>query len=52
MRRGLIITVALVVVCAALGLGGSIVALRAAAPQSTDVTLVTVDVQVVPATRG
>ncbi len=52
MRRGLIITVALVVGCAALGLVGSIVALRAAAPQSSDVTLGTVDVHVVPSARG
>ena len=52
MRRGLIITVALVVGCAALGLVGSVVALRAAAPQSSDVRLGTVDVHVVPAARG
>lgn len=52
MRRGLIGTAALVVLCAALGLAGSIVALRAVAPQSSDVTLGTVDVNVVPATSG
>jgi predicted phosphodiesterase len=44
--------VALVVLCAALGLAGSVVALRAASAQSSDVTLGTVDVRVVPATSG
>jgi predicted phosphodiesterase len=44
--------VALVVLCAALGLAGSIVALRAVPPRSSDVTLGTVDVHVVPATSG
>ncbi|MGH3021250.1 MAG: hypothetical protein ACRDNR_14015, partial [Gaiellaceae bacterium] len=43
---------ALVVLCAALGLAGSIVALRAAAPRSSDVTLGTVEVHVVPAASG
>src|SRR5688572_3589276 len=52
MRRGLITAVALVVLCAAIGLGGSIVALRAAPPRSSDVTLGTVDVRVVPARSG
>lgn len=52
MRRGFITAVALVVLCGALGLVGSIVALRALAPQSSDVTLGTVDVHVVPATSG
>lgn len=51
MRRGLI-TAALVLLCAALALAGSVVALRAAAPTSKDVTLGTVDVHVVPARRG
>ncbi len=51
MRRALI-TAALVLLCAALALAGSVVALRAAAPTSKDVTLGTVDVRVVPARRG
>ena len=52
MRRGLITAAALVVLCVAIGLAGSIVALRAVAPRSSDVTLGTVDVHVVPATSG
>jgi predicted phosphodiesterase len=38
--------------CVALGLAGSIIALRAAAPESRAVTLGTVDVKVVPTTNG
>jgi predicted phosphodiesterase len=38
--------------CVALGLAGSVVALRAAAPESRSVTLGTVDVKVEPTTRG
>jgi predicted phosphodiesterase len=52
MHRGLIRTAVLVVLCAALGLAGSFVALRAVSPQSSDVRLGTVDVHVVPATQG
>jgi len=42
----------LTLLCAALGLAGSIVALRAAAPESRAVTLGAVDVHVVPARSG
>ena len=52
MRRGFFKTAALVVFCAVLALTGSIVALRAAGPESSEVTLGTVDVHVVPARSG
>ena len=52
MHRGLLRTAAFVIVCAALALAGSVVALRAAAPESRSVTLGTVDVKVVPARSG
>ncbi|HEU4449350.1 MAG TPA: hypothetical protein VFR63_05135, partial [Gaiellaceae bacterium] len=52
MHRGLIGTAALALACAALALAGSAVALRAASPTSSEVTLGTVDVHVVPARRG
>lgn len=52
MNRGLLRTAALALLCAALALAGSIVALRAAAPESREVTLGTVDVHVVPARSG
>jgi predicted phosphodiesterase len=52
MHRGLLRTAAFVCLCVALGLAGSVVALRAAAPESRAVTLGTVDVKVVPATSG
>ncbi|MGH3023355.1 MAG: metallophosphoesterase family protein [Gaiellaceae bacterium] len=52
MQRGLLRTAALVVLCAGLALAGSIVALRAAAPASHEVTLGTVDVEVAPAASG
>ena len=52
MHRGLLRTAAFVTVCVVLALAGSIVALRAAAPESHSVTLGTVDVNVVPARSG
>ncbi len=52
MHRGLLRTAAFVFVCVALALAGSVVALRAAAPESRAVTLGTVDVHVVPARSG
>jgi predicted phosphodiesterase len=52
MPSGLVRTAALVLLCAALALVGSVVALRAAAPESRAVTLGTVDVRVAPAARG
>ncbi|HXV33230.1 MAG TPA: metallophosphoesterase [Gaiellaceae bacterium] len=52
MHRGLLRTAAFVLLCVALALAGSVVALRAAAPASTAVTLGTVDVKVVPARSG
>jgi predicted phosphodiesterase len=52
MNRGLLKTVGLAVLCAALALAGSIVALRAASPESREVTLGTVDVRVMPAQSG
>jgi predicted phosphodiesterase len=52
MHRGFIRTAALILLCAALGLAGSVVALRAAAPESRSVALGTVDVKVVPARGG
>jgi predicted phosphodiesterase len=52
MNRGLLRTAGLALACAVLALAGSIVALRAAAPESREVTLGTVDVHVVPAQSG
>ena len=52
MNRGLLRTAGLALLCAVLALAGSIVALRAAAPESREVTLGTVDVHVVPARSG
>ncbi|MET1009889.1 MAG: hypothetical protein ABWY96_07565, partial [Gaiellaceae bacterium] len=52
MTRGLLRTAACVLLCVALALIGSVVALRAAAPESRTVTLGTVDVHVVPARSG
>jgi predicted phosphodiesterase len=52
MHRGLLRTAAFVIVCVALALAGGAVALRAMAPESRDVTLGTVAVDVVPARRG
>lgn len=52
MNRGRLSTAALVLLCALLGLAGSFVALRAAAGESRDVTLGTVDIHVVPARTG
>ncbi len=52
MHRGLLRTAAFVLLSVAFALAGSVVALRAAAPQSTAVTLGTVDVGVVPARSG
>mgnify|MGYP003398097724 CR=1 FL=1 len=52
MNRGLLRTAAFALLCAALALVGSVVALRAAAPESREVTLGTVDVHVVPARSG
>ena len=52
MKPGLLRTAALTLLCAALALVGSVVALRAAAPESREVTLGTVDVHVVPARSG
>ena len=52
MHRGLLRTAAFVFLCVTLALAGSIVALRAAAPTSSEVTLGTVDVSVVPARSG
>src|SRR5512145_3148654 len=52
MNRGLFRTAGLALACAVLALAGSIVALRAAAPESREVTLGTVDVHVVPARSG
>jgi predicted phosphodiesterase len=52
MNRGLLTTAGLALLCAVLALAGSIVALRAAAPESRGVTLGTVDVHVVPARSG
>jgi predicted phosphodiesterase len=52
MNRGLMRTAASVLLCLALALAGSVVALRAAAPESRAVTLGTVDVHVTPARSG
>jgi predicted phosphodiesterase len=52
MRRGRLKTAAVILLCAALALAGSVVALRAAGPASSDVTLGTVDVRVAPARSG
>jgi len=52
MHRGLLRTAAFVLLCVALALAGSVVALRAAAPESRAVTLGTVDVHIVPARSG
>jgi predicted phosphodiesterase len=52
MSRGLLRTAAFVLLCVVLALAGSIVALRAAAPESRAVTLGTVDVHFVPARSG
>jgi predicted phosphodiesterase len=52
MRRRILTTAAAALLCAALALAGSLVALRAAAPESRDVTLGTVNVHVVPARHG
>jgi predicted phosphodiesterase len=52
MHRGLLRTAAFVLFCVALALAGSVIALRAAAPESRAVTLGTVDVHVVPARSG
>src|SRR5262245_60949147 len=52
MNRGLFRTAAHVLLCVTLALVGSVVALRAAAPESRTVTLGTVDVHVVPARSG
>jgi predicted phosphodiesterase len=52
MNRGLLRTAAYVLLCVTLALVGSVVALRAAAPESRTVTLGTVDVHVVPARSG
>jgi predicted phosphodiesterase len=52
MHRGLVGTAACVLLCVVLALAGSVVALRAAAPESRAVTLGTVDVRVVPARSG
>ena len=51
-RRRTLWTTAVVLLCAALSLAGSVVALRAAAPASRQVTLGTVDVHVAPARGG
>ena len=52
MHRGLFRTAAYVLACVALALAGSVVALRAASPESRSVTLGTVAVDVVPARSG
>jgi predicted phosphodiesterase len=52
MQRGFLRSAAYVLLCVALALAGSIVALRAAAPESRAVTLGTVDVHVTPARSG
>ncbi|HSK17217.1 MAG TPA: metallophosphoesterase family protein [Gaiellaceae bacterium] len=52
MRRHIITTAAVALLCVALALAGSVIALRAAAPESRVVTLGTVDVHVVPARQG
>ena len=52
MNRGLARTAACVLLCVVLALAGSIVALRAASPESRAVTLGTVDVRVAPARSG
>ena len=52
MHRGQLRTAAFVIVCVALALAGSVVALSAAPPESRSVTLGTVAVDVVPARRG
>jgi predicted phosphodiesterase len=51
-RRRIIRTTALVLLCSALALTGAVVALRAAAPASRQVTLGTVDAHVAPARSG
>src|SRR5919106_1834262 len=51
-RRRILWATAVVLLCAMLSLVGSVVALRAAAPASQEVTLGTVDVHVVPARSG
>jgi hypothetical protein len=52
MRRRIFTTVLLALACAAVALVGSVIALRAAAPESREVTLGTVDIHVVPARTG
>jgi predicted phosphodiesterase len=52
MSRDVFSVAALALVCALLAFLGSIVALRAASPESREVTLGTVDVKVAPARRG
>jgi predicted phosphodiesterase len=52
MHRGLLRTAAFVFLCVALALAGSVVALEAAAPESREVTLGTVDVNIAPARSG
>jgi hypothetical protein len=52
MGRRILTTVLLALACAAVALVGSVIALRAAAPESRDVTLGTVDIHVVPARTG
>ncbi len=52
MHRGLLRTAACVLLCIALALAGSVIALRAASPESRAVTLGTVDVHVAPARSG
>ena len=52
MLRGFLRSAAYVLLCVALALAGSVVALRAAAPESRAVTLGTVDVHVTPARSG
>jgi predicted phosphodiesterase len=51
-RQRILSATAVVLLCAALALAGSVVALRAAAPASRPVTLGTVDVHVAPARGG
>ncbi len=52
MRRRILTTALLALACAAVALLGSVIALRAAAPESREVTLGTVDIHVVPARKG
>ncbi|HYY76186.1 MAG TPA: hypothetical protein VE644_07705, partial [Gaiellaceae bacterium] len=51
-RRRILWATAVVLFCAALSLAGSVIALRAAAPASREVTLGTVDVHVAPSRGG